>query len=37
MLTVPEERLLWRTDQNCWKVEVPSMEGALVRWLVYTS
>jgi hypothetical protein len=33
-VTVPEERLVRRTDQNCWKLLVPSIDGALVRWLV---
>jgi hypothetical protein len=36
-VTVPVERFVRRTDQNCWKVLVPSMEGALLRWLVKTS
>jgi hypothetical protein len=33
MLTLPLERLFWRTDQYCWKVEVPSIDGWLVRVL----
>jgi hypothetical protein len=31
MLTEPPTRLFWRTDQYCWKVLVPSIEGWLVR------
>jgi len=31
-LTLPEDRLFWRTDQYCWKVRVPSIDGWLVRW-----
>jgi hypothetical protein len=26
-VTVPLERWLWRTDQYCWKVAVPMMDG----------
>jgi len=29
VVTVPWLRFCWRTDQNCWNVEVPSIEGAL--------
>jgi hypothetical protein len=31
VVTVPELRLLWRTDQYWVKVDVPMMDGALVR------
>ena len=32
-VTVPLERLLRRTDQYCWNVAVPMMDGWLVRVL----
>jgi hypothetical protein len=31
VLTEPDERLFCRTDQYCWKVDVPSIDGWLVR------
>jgi hypothetical protein len=35
-VTVPDVRLLWRTLQYCLKVEVPVIEGWLVRVSVQT-
>jgi len=37
VLMVPPTRFSVRTDQYCWKVRVPSMEGLLVRVLVKIS
>jgi hypothetical protein len=31
VVTVPPTRLDVRTDQYCWNVEVPRIEGSLVR------
>jgi hypothetical protein len=37
VVTVPEFRLLARTEKNCLKVEVPVMDGWLVRVSVQTA